>query len=124
MVEPMSKRTTKGPEQIGEAARRLLQELDERLGRPADATSAEIGRGEVSGAFTDSHPAPEPGETVGTIDRATVTPRQLESRMVRGRLPRSVVYVSFSGAVLIAANDAGSAHSRITSGSVSMTDSR
>ena len=65
----------------------------------------EGGRGEVSGSFTDSHPAPVmPGETVGPIDRATVTPRQFESRMVRVRPLPEVVYVTWVGERVVAAN--------------------
>ena len=65
----------------------------------------EGGRGEVSGSFTDSHPAPMPGETVGPIDRATVTPRQFGSRMVRVRPLPEVVYVSWAGVAVVAGND-------------------
>jgi len=59
----------------------------------------------VSGSFTDSHPAPVmPGETVGPIDRATVTPRQFGSRMVRVRPLPEVVYVTWVGQRVVAGN--------------------
>lgn len=92
-------------EKLGDAAARLLRRLERGRNRPAEANSAEIGRGEVSGSFTDSHPAPVmPGETVGPIDRATVTPRQFGSRMVRIRPLPEVVYVTWVGQRVVAAN--------------------
>ena len=123
-----SKQPRKGFETIGQAAERLLQELEQRRGKKASEglanSSEQIGRADLTGFDLGDFPAmdditqisPDTDERDAPEDRAAgATLRGLEtaSRMVRvGPLPE-VVYVTWVGVFVIAGNDNGSAHSTL-----------
>jgi len=115
MVESMAKERTKEMESLGEAAKRLLAELEERRGRPGAETAPEIGRDDLDRLFSGTGNAPAVPQIAANADGqdaakdqaagATFSGSETASRMVRGRLP-SVVYVTWAGEVFCAANDA------------------
>lgn len=115
----MSKHTGKDFETLGDAAARLLGGLERRRKKASeglDNSSEQIGRADLTGFDLGDFPAmdditqisPDTDERDAPEDRAAgATLRGLEtaSRMVRVGHRRSVVYVTFSGAAVIAAND-------------------